>query len=521
MTTYPAWVNKEANNRGVHPAYLQAAYADGKGSALPSWMSLSGVNVAGYLTAELGVGEAGRGYIKALKSLGVQTALTDFAAGTRSRKKDNTLTGFSSTNPYPLNLICINADQVPNFMKHVGFHYFEQKYNIGVWWWELPDFPKEWRQYFTYFNELWVGSVYTYESVSRHSPIPVFKIPPVVQVQLPHAYQKKYFGLADNEFIFLFVFDFLSLFERKNPLAVVEAFKKAFSPDEPVRLVLKCINGEHDSINFKRLKDAVGDARITIIESYLSKDEKNGLINACNCYVSLHRSEGFGLTLAEAMFLEKPAIATGWSGNMDFMTVNNSYPVEYELTSIKADYGPYKQGQTWAEPSIQHAAQLMRRVYEQPEEANKKAKRAAADIRLMHSPAAVAELVKARLDVIQSSLSIVAKGPVTIPPSLPLEMITGSKWATVSRYGKLGRLVKRVIKRLIRFYIVRQDTINRYLLASNQSVREQAQQQQSLVNELERQIAYLEKRVEALQAETQQGLASNQSIQEEEQQTLV
>jgi hypothetical protein len=144
------------------------------------------------------------------------------------------------------------------------------------------------------------------------------------------------------------------------------------------------------------------------------------------------------------MFLEKPAIATGWSGNMDFMTVNNSYPVEYELTSVKADYDPYKQGQIWAEPSLQHAAQLMRQVYEQPEEANKKAKRAAADIRSMHSPAAIAELVKARLDVIQF-------GPVGIPPSLLFKIMTRLELATASRVGKLRRLAKVVMKRLIRF----------------------------------------------------------------------
>ncbi len=529
---YLAWVKAEATNLNIHVVYLP-------------WVPLSGVNVAGYLTAEVGVGEAARGYVAALKSLGVQTAFTDFAVGTLSRKEDKTLSGFSSTNPYPINLVCINADQVPNFIAHVGSQYFEQKHNIGVWWWELPELLEEWRDRFADFNEIWVGSTFTYQSISKHSPIPVSKIPPVVQVELSQVYPKEHFGLADSEFIFLFVFDFLSYFARKNPTAIAEAFKKAFHPDEPVRLVFKCINGEHDPDNFNCLKNAIDDARITIIDSYLSKDEKNGLINACDCYVSLHRAEGFGLTLAEAMLLEKPVIGTGWSGNMDFMTINNSYPVEYELTRIITDHGPYyRRGQIWAEPSIQHAAQLMREVYDHPEAAKKKAKRAAADIHLMHSPAAVAKVVKARLEVIQSVSPHVTNNTVqqrqpepplnvvSNAPSAPLEaIIESSDWAESSRFGILGRLSKKIIERIIRFYVAYQDIINRKLFAYNQILREQSQQQQNQINTLQNQIISLNERFEAHQLEMRQGskalennlklLSLNQSVQEQAQQNRV
>jgi uncharacterized small protein (DUF1192 family) len=188
----------------------------------------------------------------------------------------------------------------------------------------------------------------------------------------------------------------------------------------------------------------------------------------------------------------------------------------------------------------------MRQVYEQPEEANKKAKRAAVDIRLIYSPAAVAEVIKARLDVIQSFLSIVAGGnmvqqetlklptrPVSTPPRLPLEIITKSKWATASRFGKLGRLAKKVMVRLLHFYAIHQDNMNRYLLTSNQFIWERAQQQQVFVNELKRQMAFLENHIEALQAETQQVaevlqhninlqlLISNQPVREQAQQQVL
>lgn len=400
---YLAWVSQDAAKQGIHPVYLQAAFDANKKQVFSSSGAMTGINVAGYLTAESGVGEAARGYVVALKSCGIETALLDFSAQAKCRKQDDTLSGFTSTNPHPTNLICINADQVHNFINHVSPQYLEQKYNIGLWAWELPNFPLEWWDRFDYFNEIWVGSTFMYESIIKQSPVPVVTIPHVVEINLARTYSSADFGVAENEFIFLFLFDFLSIFPRKNPLAVVEAFKKAFKPDEPVRLVLKCINFEHEPENYKILKDALADARITIIDKYLSKDEKNGLLSVCDCYVSLHRSEGFGLTIAEAMFLEKPVIATGWSGNMDFMTINNSYPVEYELSPLTEDYGPYKREQIWAEPSIAHAAQLMRQIYEEPIEAKKKAKRAATDMRLMNSPQAVANIIKARLDVIHQS----------------------------------------------------------------------------------------------------------------------
>jgi glycosyltransferase involved in cell wall biosynthesis len=129
----------------------------------------------------------------------------------------------------------------------------------------------------------------------------------------------------------------------------------------------------------------------------LSKDEKNGLIAAADCYVSLHRSEGFGYTMAEAMYLGKPVIATGWSGNTDFMSETNSYLVNYKLVKIDSDYGPYQRGQTWADPNIGHAASLMRRVVDMPAEAELKGKQAASDIRAKQSVTAVAAIIRDRL----------------------------------------------------------------------------------------------------------------------------
>ena len=364
---------------------------------------LPGINVAGFLRSELGIGEVARGYITAMESLNCDVNLQDLSQYLQSRKEDRTFTNFSEHNPHEVNLICVNADFVPIFIDTFGTQYLENKYNIACWYWELPEFPAKWWQYFQHFQEIWVGSKYVYESLIKHSPIPVVKISPVVGFKLNKTYNKHDFGLDNNEFVFLFMFDFLSIFERKNPLALVEAFLKSFQPDEPVRLVLKCINGDKDPKNFDLLKQAIVGHRITLMDDYLSKDAKNGLLSICDCYISLHRAEGFGLTLAEAMFLEKPVIATGWSGNMDFMNINNSYPVKYKLTALKQDYGPYNKGQIWAEPDIAHAAQLMRQVYDNPQEAKSLAQQAAEDIRKLHSPLITSKQIQARMQTISQS----------------------------------------------------------------------------------------------------------------------
>lgn len=521
---YLAWAHMSIVREGAHPVFVPAHRAadDSHSDAV----SLSpGVNVAGYLTAESGLGEAARGYVAALNSLGVETALINFHVGTISRKADETLSGFGSENPFPINIVHVNADEVNNFIAYAGDKYFEGKYNIGIWAWELSDFPKEWRDRFNRFNEIWVGSNFMGASISKQSPLPVIRVPHVVHLPTPSMYPKSHFGIPESDFVFLFVFDFLSHFERKNPLAVVKAFKQAFRPEEPVRLVLKCINGEQDAANFKQLRDSFLNARISIIDDYLTKDEKNGLIGAADCYVSLHRAEGFGLTLAEAMLMEKPVIATGWSGNMDFMTINNSYPVEYKLITLAKDHGPYKQGQVWAEPNVRHAAQLMREVYERPDKARDKGERAATDIRSMHSPAAVGKVIKARLDVIKvPSQSVSSKAlqykseplPELTRLSLPPMTTDNNGLLETSHWGPLGLLSKKVVERLIRFYVDHQNAVNLQLQTSNrilaerlveiqqrlpasiQSTESRLTQQQQLIEDLERQVEALTKQFKAL-----------------------
>jgi glycosyltransferase involved in cell wall biosynthesis len=232
--------------------------------------------------------------------------------------------------------------------------------------------------------------------------VPVVLVPPVVDVGAVRTGRKADYGWRDDETVFLFVFDYFSIFERKNPLGAIDAFRRAFPRgDEPVRLVLKSINAAADPANRRLVRAAAAhDARIELIDGYLSRREKNEMLGACDAYVSLHRSEGFGYTLAEAMSLGKPVIGTPWSGPADFMTKSNSFPVAYELVELIEDYGPYSAGQTWAQPDVDDAALAMRAVHERPAEARVRGMRGAADIATRYSAVAAGAAVADRIAVI-------------------------------------------------------------------------------------------------------------------------
>jgi glycosyltransferase involved in cell wall biosynthesis len=365
-----------------------------------------GVNVSGFLSSQGGHASLSRGYAACLKSLNIPLALNDWSTATKSHPADAGLGQYSRSNPYPINLVGSNVDWLYEFAVEAGSEYFKNKYNIGIWSWELPAFPERWYSRFNLVDEIWVASSFEKDSIAEFSPVPVYRIEPVIEIQIINSYEKSFFGLPIDEYTFLFAFDCLSSIERKNPLAAINAFRQAFSNTDKVRLVLKCVNGERTPEEVQVIQDACGDARITLMNRHLDRDQMLGLMNACDCYVSLHRSEGFGLTLAESMAMGKPVIATGWSGNVDFMTDSNSYPTKYHLDTLLEDSGPWQKGNTWARADIDDAARLMREVYENQARARAKGEQAQVDIAKSYSLQAVARLISDRLSQIKSSLDI-------------------------------------------------------------------------------------------------------------------
>jgi glycosyltransferase involved in cell wall biosynthesis len=304
----------------------------------------------------------------------------------------------------------LNADQAHNFAFHKGRSYFQGRYNIGAWAWELLDFPRDWLPRFKYFDEIWVPSSFVVDALSPVSPVPVIRIPhPISRVTIPTPPPdiRRRFSINEEDFLFLFMFDYHSVLERKNPLGLIEAFRRAFSPGDSAALLLKTSHTNRQSL--KALTDTVAGAKISVIETILSRSDIHALYDACDCYVSLHRSEGFGLTPAEAMAAGKPVIATAYGGNMDFMNEGNSYLVKHNLVELDKDYPPYEKGSSWADPDVEHAAELMRFVYENRDEARATGKRAQAEIERTLAPPVVAEIMKERLLAIASSLGLPAE----------------------------------------------------------------------------------------------------------------
>jgi glycosyltransferase involved in cell wall biosynthesis/2-polyprenyl-3-methyl-5-hydroxy-6-metoxy-1,4-benzoquinol methylase len=424
----------------------------------PERMPKPGINVVGYFRAEAGVGEAARQVIAAVERAEIPFSTITYAA--TPARQDHAFA--DRDGHYDTNIICVNADQLPTFMHDAGPDFFRNHYSIGVWWWEVAQFPPSFHGAIAMVHEIWVGSRHVADAIAAETDKPVLVFPLPVVVPKPPALSKADLGLPE-EFVFLFAFDFLSVVERKNPLGLVDAFTSAFEPGEGPHLVLKAINGDQRLNDLEEIRAAIARRPdIWLIDGYVSAAEKNALMNACDCYVSLHRSEGFGLTLAEAMAYGKPTVATRYSGNLEFMTDENSYLVEWESTEIPPGADPYPAGTTWAEPDRQDAARLLRHVFENPDEASEKGRKARDDITEHRSVDRAAAFVKARLTEIRGPESA-APEPELIPEPSEVE----NAWRFLregpsisvdapSRFGFAGRLWRRLLYRSLRPYTARQ-----------------------------------------------------------------
>jgi glycosyltransferase involved in cell wall biosynthesis len=358
------------------------------------------VNVVGYLAAELGVGEAGRRLITALKTAGIPcNAVVNRETLNRQA---HPVSGAEPAAEADINILCINADQTPGFVEKTDPAFFHDRYCIGVWFWEVEEFPASMWRAFDYVDEVWVSTQFMRSTLLKVSPKPVTHVPlPILVPEIDRSLTRRDLELPE-EFLFLYSFDFMSVFERKNPLGLIEAFTRAFPAGSGAALVIKTINGDKKIAELEKLRyTAAAHPHIRVIDGYLSATEKNTLTALCDCYISLHRAEGYGLTIAEAMALEKPVIATAYSGNMDFTTAENTFLCPFELQPIGTGSEPYPPAARWAEPNLDAAAALMRQVFDDRAEARRRAARAAKDVRELHSPAAAALLLRARIEQIR------------------------------------------------------------------------------------------------------------------------
>ena len=349
-----------------------------------------GVNVIGYLQAETGMGEAARGLVRALSATGVPHTLHSLELGVLSRQKDPSFPVSRSDFRHDVNLMVVNADQVEVVAQSLGPEVFAQRRTVGYWLWELEFFPDRYHHAFRPFCEVWTPSRFCLDSFSSVAPIPVRRVP--IPVVLPReaaepdpaslAGIRARLGLPVDRFMFLFTFSHLSYAARKNPVATVEAFRRAFpEPGEfevaggPI-LVLKSSSPDVEPEASAALHEMLEEGRVVVLDDYLSRAETDALTAAADCYVSIHRSEGFGLTVAEAMACRTPVIATGYGGVTDFLDAGSGFLVRYDSVELESDEGPYPAGARWAEPDVDHAAGQMRRVFKDRKEAARRAARA-------------------------------------------------------------------------------------------------------------------------------------------------
>ena len=347
-----------------------------------------GLNVIGYSSRETGVGESARLCQLACERASLPSVLFDV-------EREN---GFAQSLLHSASIFHVNADQSAIVRNERPDLFDGGAYNIACWHWELPEFPDAWTSAAVPFQEIWAPSSFVQSAVSRKVSIPVTHMPHGISVHHIESCTPQELGVPAGRFTFLFLFDLASVVQRKNPVGAMEAFRRAFEGNDNVALLIKASRAGAHPKEYADLLARVAESRNVFVSSeQLSRARTNGLLAASDAVVSLHRSEGFGLILAEAMWLGKPVVATGWSGNMDFMNSGNSCPVGYELVTLDRDYPPYAAGQQWAEPDLEHAAYYLKRLFDDQQFRAKVGARGQRTIRTEFSPEAAGLRYRRRL----------------------------------------------------------------------------------------------------------------------------
>lgn len=324
-----------------------------------------GINLIGDIRAETGLGQSMRILADILEEAEIPFTIWQMDSPGGLELNDNKWKEkISSELKYSINLVHINPNIWAETYNKFSNEVFDYRYNIAFWLWELEEFPNKWVDCIETVDEIWTPSEFISESIRRKTIKSVKTVPYAICLDTENLYPKRYFGLPEDKFFFLVMYDFKSISERKNPKAVIRAYKNAFNQDdEGTGLVIK-INHLGKKRELKQLQEEMsGYKNIYYITDNLSRKEIESLIADVDVLVSLHRSEGFGLPLAEAMYLGTPVIATGWSANVEFMEKDCSCLVDYKLTKIEKNIGPYEKGNRWAEADIFCASQYMKKLY--------------------------------------------------------------------------------------------------------------------------------------------------------------
>ncbi len=325
-----------------------------------------GVNLMGDIRAETGLGQSMRMVAGMLDMSKVPLVIRQMDAPDsivhQEKEWDNRIV---SGNRYNINLLHINNSIWRKNYCRIPMEDLNGRYNIAYWLWELEEFPEEWVSCMDTVDEVWTPAEFISCGIRKRTDKPVYTMPYGMELDMNNMYGRGYFHLPENKFLFLVMYDFLSISERKNPKGCIQAYKRAFSKgNTEVGMVIK-VNHLKNGSELDALKAELdGYQNIYFIIDNLSRKEVESLLEAVDVFVSLHRAEGFGLPLAEAMYLGTAVVATNWSAPTEFMDEDSVCLVDYKLITLQEDVGPYRKGNRWADADVGQAARYMQRLWE-------------------------------------------------------------------------------------------------------------------------------------------------------------
>jgi glycosyltransferase involved in cell wall biosynthesis len=378
---------------GKYPEFSDFLELDPVGVSSPSATSAGpGITICGYLRAELGVGEAGRRTLLGAEQVGLPVSTLTYNQ-THSRQNHEFFDREGDI--HDLSIICVNADQTTSFLGHAHDRVRHSRMRVGLWFWEVEHFPDHFAAAAQGLDEVWAASEFVRDAIAATVNVPVRLMPLPIVPDPPSLLGRRHLGLPEDKWVCAFAFDTLSVLKRKNPQAVMRAFMEAFAVDDDAFLVIKVNNAWADHLAIDYLTYLAGHRPdIQVVVGTWTPVQMRAFYQVIDCYVSLHRSEGLGLTMAQAMAQAKPVVATSYSGNLAFMNDANSLLVPHTKQEVGEDAAPYLSSALWAEPDVSAAADMLRQLRKDDSLARSIGERAAHDIRTLHHPGVCGDFLR-------------------------------------------------------------------------------------------------------------------------------